>query len=194
MFMKAENSRCLVLNSDYSPLTIVGWHKAIMWSLKNSKSFGIEIIDFYKHDFIVGTNNKKFPIPCIAKTKRYLKINRQSVTFSRKNLFVRDDYTCQYCGKQFILQELTYDHVIPKSKWRNDSLSPTCWTNIVTACIKCNRNKGSRTPKQANMDLLSIPIKPTKNLKYLPVTNQLLSIRDTMPEEWKNYLPDSYYA
>ena len=192
--MKAENSRCLVLNSDYAPLTIVSWHKAIMWSLKTNNSFGIEIIDFYKHDFILGTNNKKYPIPSIAKTKKYLKINRQSVTFSRKNLFIRDDYTCQYCGKKFIIQELTYDHVVPKSKWMNKNLSPTCWTNIVTACIKCNRNKGSRTPKQANMDLLSIPIKPTKNLKYLPVTSQLLSIKETMPDEWKSYIPDSYYA
>jgi hypothetical protein len=73
-------------------------------------------------------------------------------------------------------------------------MSPTCWTNIVTACIRCNRQKGNRTPKQANMVLLSIPIKPTKNLKYLPVTNHLSSIKDTMPEEWKSYLPESYYA
>lgn len=192
--MRAENSRCLVLNGDYSPLTIVDWHKAIVWSLKKNNNFGIDIIDFYKNDFIIGAHNKKFPIPCVAKTKKFLKINRQSVTFSRKNLFIRDNYTCQYCCKEFSIQELTYDHVVPKSKWTNKNLSPTCWTNIVTACTKCNRQKGNRTPKQANMTLLSIPLKPTKNLKYLPVTNQLLSIKDIMPEEWKSYLPDSYYA
>ena len=109
------------------------------------KSIGAEIIDFYKNDYIIGTNNKRFPIPAVAKTAKYFRINNHTVKFSRKNLFVRDNYTCQYCDTIFNGNDLTYDHVIPKSAWKSNIGSPTCWTNIVTACVNCNRKKGNRT-------------------------------------------------
>jgi hypothetical protein len=70
--------------------------------------------------------------------------------------------------------------------------SPTNWTNIVTACTQCNRKKGNKTPKQANMPLVKLPIKPNKNIKFLPVAEHLLKIKSNIPDEWKVYLPDSY--
>lgn len=191
--METRNSKCLLLNSDYSPLSIISWKRALIWSMKYDQNpkYGVEIIDFFKNDFISGTNNKKFPIPAVAKTKRFFKIKAERATFSRKNIYLRDGYTCQYCNKQYDYKFLTYDHVIPKSKWVGKT-SPTSWTNIVTACVDCNRIKGSRTPKQANMPLVKLPVQPNKNTRYLPIASLLIKIKDDIPDEWKLYLPDSY--
>lgn len=192
MSIEHKYSECLVLNSDYTPLAIISWKRALIWSIKyeTNPKYGIEIIDFYKDDFINGVN-RKFPIPAVAKTKRFFKHNNQSVPFSRKNIYLRDNYTCQYCGKQYDIKLLTYDHVIPKSKWPNNS-SPTSWTNIVTACTDCNRKKGNRTPKQANMPLKNFPVQPVKGTRYLPIAIHLLKIKDRIPKEWDLYLPESY--
>ena len=184
--MKSNHKKCLLLNVDYSPISIISWKRAMVWYFKYEKdhNYGIDIIDFYKNDCILGTANKKFPIPAIAKTKRYFKINSGDIVFSRKNIFVRDEYTCQYCGTQFEYRKLTYDHIVPKY-----SAGPTTWTNIVTACVPCNSKKGSRTPKQASMPLLKNPIKPEKRLRYLPIYEYLSTI-DEIPEEWRLYLPE----
>jgi 5-methylcytosine-specific restriction endonuclease McrA len=190
--MRPENSKCLVLNADYTPLGIINWQRAIIWSLNTKQSIGIQIIDFYKNDFIVGSNNKSHPIPAVVKTNKYYKIINQRVNFSRKNIFIRDSYTCQYCDIKYEISNLTYDHVIPKSLWKNKIGSPTNWTNIVTACVECNRKKGNRTPKQADMVLKNLPIAPTKSIKYLPITHHLLKIRTSIPDEWVSYLPQSY--
>lgn len=193
--MQSKNSKCLVLNADYSPLAIIDWTKAIIWALKHekNKNCGIEIVDFYKDDYIIGTNNKKYPIPAVAKTARYFRVSSQRVKFSRKNLFIRDDHTCQYCANKFEINQLTYDHVVPKSLWNYENgASPTNWTNIVTACVVCNRRKGNRTPKQANMPLKKLPIAPQKHSKYLPITHHLIKIRTEIPQEWFIYLPESY--
>lgn len=192
--MRPENSRCLILNADYTPLSIVSWKRALVWSMNydHNHSLSMEVIDFYKNDYIAGPNGKKFPIPAVAKTAHYFRIHNQKVSFSRKNLFIRDNYSCQYCGLKKEISKLTYDHVIPKSLWKNMIGSPTTWTNIVTACIECNRKKGSRTPKQANMPLKNMPIIPDKSSKYLPISHFLLKIRSDIPSEWSIYLPESY--
>ncbi|NBT07565.1 MAG: HNH endonuclease [Chitinophagia bacterium] len=191
--METKHSRCLVLNADYTPLTIIGWQKALLWSIKHEYDvrIGVEIIDFYKDDFICGVN-KKYPIPAVVKTAKYFRVNNYKVKFSRKNLFIRDNYTCQYCNNRFDINSLTYDHVVPKSVWDHNKGSPTSWTNIVTACRDCNRRKGNRTPKQANMPLQNLPNKPQKNVKYLPITTYLSKIRSEIPTEWIGYLPESY--
>lgn len=192
--MQTKHSRCLLLNSDYNPLYIIDWKRAIIWNMKHQDNhrYGIDIVDFYKNDHIMGINNKKYPVPAVCKTKRFFKTNRNNVNFSRKNIFIRDSHTCQYCGQNFNSNELTYDHIIPKSKWKNINSSPTCWTNITTACIRCNRIKGDKTPKEANMPLITLPIIPSKSIKYLPIAHQLNKIKDQVPEEWKTYLPESY--
>jgi 5-methylcytosine-specific restriction endonuclease McrA len=192
--MNSKNAKCLVLNSDYSPLGIIGWKKAMVWSMRYQNSrLSLDIIDFYKDDFILGANNKKYPIPAVVKTNTYFRVHNSTVKFSRKNIFIRDNYSCQYCGSQPGINALTYDHVIPKSMWPNISnSSPTNWTNIVTACVSCNRKKGSRTPKQANMPLKSLPIAPKKNLRYLPIIGLLNKIRTDIPQEWTYYLPEAY--
>jgi len=191
--MKQKNSRCLLLNADFTPLSIIPWKRAVIWHVKyeNNLSYGIDIIDFYKNDYIVGTNNRKYPIPSVVRTKKFFKPYKQQLTFSRKNIFIRDNYTCQYCGHEYLANQLTYDHVIPKSKWDYNTGSPTNWTNIVTACNNCNRKKGNKTPEQANMQLINYPRAPRKDFKYLHVSH-LLSKIIHIPEEWRLYLPQSY--
>jgi hypothetical protein len=189
-----SHKKCLLLNSDYTPLHIIGWKKALMWSIRYSDNnkFGIEIIDFYKNDYICGINDKKYTIPAVAKTQKYFGLHNQRVNFSRRNILIRDDYTCQYCGLQKNINDLTHDHVIPKSVWSNKLFSPTNWTNIVTACVGCNRKKGNRTPKQSNMPLKNLPIAPYKTSKYLPLSGILNIIKQDIPSEWLLYLPKSY--
>lgn len=194
MSRKHNHTNCLVLNADYTPLAVITWKRAMIWSIKyeNNEKYGVDIIDFYKNDYIMGVN-RKFPIPAVCKTKRFFKITNQQLTFSRKNIYIRDNHTCQYCGIQQEIKNLTYDHVIPKSKWDYDKGSPTTWTNIVTACSSCNKKKGNRTPKQANMIPKHHPVEPNKNIKYLPVSTHLDNIKENIPEEWELYLPASYY-
>jgi 5-methylcytosine-specific restriction endonuclease McrA len=193
--MRIVNSRCLVLNADYTPLAIISWRRALVWSIKHDydSKVGVDIIDFYKDDHILGVNNKKYPIPAVAKSARYFKSRNHQVNFSRKNIYIRDNYTCQYCGLKKDIAELTYDHVIPKSAWNSNNGSPTNWTNIVTACVGCNRKKGNKTPKQANMPLRNLPVMPSKTFKYLPITNLLHRIKSEIPQEWLPYIPESYY-
>jgi hypothetical protein len=190
--MKIENSRCLILNADYTVLGIINWQKALVWSMQldHKQKPRVEIVDFYKDDFIQGVN-KKFPIPAVVRTFKYFRIHDSRVNFCRINLFIRDDYSCQYCGIRKNKNELTYDHVVPKSVWKSSMGSPTNWTNIVTACINCNRKKGDRTPKQANMPLKNIPIAPKKSQKYLPILGHLSKIRMDIPEEWSIYLSET---
>lgn len=190
-----RHSKCLLLNADYQPLSIISWKRALTWHIKyeHNSNYGIEIIDFYQDDFISGTHNKKYPVPSIAKTKRFFKPKEATVIFSRKNLFLRDDYTCQYCYKKFDHKNLTYDHIIPKSKWDYSSGSPTTWTNITTACVACNLKKGNKTPKEANMKLLKLPMKPNKSFKYSIIANHLTKIDQYIPPEWRLYLPASYF-
>jgi hypothetical protein len=192
--MKAKNSRCLILNADYSPISVVNWKRALIWSFNDkSDNISVEIIDFYKDDYICGVNNKKFPIPAVARTTKFFKMHNYPVNFSRKNIFIRDNYTCQYCGKKPDFRDLTYDHIIPKSYWKNNHQgSPTNWTNIVTCCSSCNNKKGNKTPSQAHMVLKNLPIVPFKSSKYLPLTHMLFKIGMSIPKEWTIYIPESY--
>lgn len=182
--MRTSHTKCLLLNIDYSPITLMSWKRAIIWNFKyeDNNNYGIEILDFYKNDHINGVHNKKFPIPAVARTKRFFKTNLNHIVFSRKNIFVRDEYTCQYCSKKLDYNKLTYDHVIPKS-----ANGPTNWTNIVTSCAACNLKKGNRTPKQANMTLLKQPVKPNQRLKYSSIYEHICNM-NYLPKEWEIYL------
>jgi 5-methylcytosine-specific restriction endonuclease McrA len=153
--------------------------------------FGIEVVHFYSNDNIKGIN-KSIPIPAIVKTKQFFRIKKQNIKFSRKNIFLRDNNICQYCGLKFHSNNLTYDHIIPKSKWNYNDGSPTVWTNITTSCLQCNRKKGDKTPKEANMPLRSLPYQPQENSRYLPISYKLLNIKHQIPDEWKLYIPPSY--
>lgn len=125
----------------------------------------------------IRTVNFELRVPRIVRLTRFDRMPTQSVRFSRKNLFARDDHTCQYCGKNQPAHKLSMDHVVPKSHG-----GPTTWENIVCCCLRCNSRKGGRTPKEARMTLLSRPQKPRVN----PILAQ--SVEDPRYECWKTFL------
>lgn len=185
-----KHKDCLVLNSDYSPIGIIDWRKAMILAFrhKNKDFTKIEILEYHNEDYVTVINSR-LEVPAVIKTTRYFRLFNSNVNFSRKNVFIRDNFVCQYCNKKFPINKLTYDHVIPKSKCKS-SPNTTSWTNIVTACLFCNLKKGSKTPEQANMPLKKLPEIPKKTWKYLPLAHQLNTIDGMIPKEWQTYVGD----
>lgn len=169
-------------------MCVIDWQKAIILWYRQQFGYNknIEIIDFYSNDYIKSTN-KDIRVPSIMRITKYCNVFNRHIKFSRRNLFIRDNYTCQYCGKKLENKKLTYDHIIPKSKWSNHNTKATNWLNITTACVSCNLKKGDKTPQQASMPLLNIPYIPLKNEKYLPIAQHLLNI-EHIPNEWSSYI------
>ena len=96
-------------------------------------------------------------IPRIVRLTRFDRVYHQPLRFSRRNLFARDKQSCQYCGQQLTLSQMSLDHVVPRSQGGH-----TNWENIVCCCVKCNTAKGGRTPGQARMQLQRQPRKPVQ--------------------------------
>jgi len=126
----------------------------------------------------IQTANSELRVPRILRLTRFDRMPAQTLRFSRKNLFARDDHTCQYCGKSEPVHKLSLDHVIPRSYG-----GPTTWENIVCCCLRCNNRKGGRTPQEARMKRLTKPQQPRLN----PVMVQ--SAEDPRYECWKTFLP-----
>lgn len=188
--MSKTHKNCLILNADYSPLCVIDWQRAMTWYVKyaNKNNQHIDIIEFYDDEIVQGVHTS-YKLPAVIKLCKFFKFGHCRVNFSRKNVFIRDNYACQYCGKNYHISELTYDHVIPKSAW-SQSGSPTTWTNIVTACVGCNRKKGNKTPTEAKMHLLNRPKEPQKSLKYLPIMCHLSNINTDVPDKWNLYISE----
>jgi 5-methylcytosine-specific restriction endonuclease McrA len=97
----------------------------------------------------------RFLFPSIIVLKSYVHKRRTSMSPTRKNIYWRDKYTCQYCSGQFKYKNLSLDHVIPKSRGGGRG-----WLNLVTCCVSCNQKKGNKTPSEASMTLFNIPFVP----------------------------------
>jgi 5-methylcytosine-specific restriction endonuclease McrA len=115
-----------------------------------------EVVSTYG-DKMIRSVSKAFEMPKVIKLRRYINLakNLSTIRYSRKNILIRDDNTCQYCAKRCTGKEATLDHVLPRSRGGGSS-----WTNIVLACRKCNGKKDNKTPKEAGMKLLKEPVKP----------------------------------
>ena len=116
--------------------------------------------------------------PAVARLTTPFKKPKRPIKFSRTNIYTRDQYCCAYCGKQFPGEELTYDHVVPKTYG-----GQTTWENIITSCSACNTLKGGRTPEEAGMPLLRKPSKPTS----IPHSRLRLT-KDASPLKWHGYI------
>ena len=134
-----------------------------------------------EHDW-VRTVRFDLVVPRIIRVLTFSRLPRQNVKFNRRNLFARDDSTCQYCGKRFPTPELSLDHVIPRSQD-----GATTWENVVCACHTCNVKKGCRTPQQAGLRLIRLPVKPRRN----PVIRMKLS--DGRYASWRQFLDNAYW-
>lgn len=131
----------------------------------------------------IHTVRFQIAVPRIIRLLGYDKLPRQDVKFNRRNIYARDSNRCQYCGKRFSTTELSLDHVVPRSQG-----GKTTWDNIVCCCVKCNVRKGGRTPDEANMKLITKPIKPRRS----PVIN--IRLADERYWSWKQFLDTAYWT
>lgn len=180
-----RHSNCLILNSDYTPLCIIDWQRAIILSYKSTKN--VQVLEFYENESIYCANNKKAKVPSVIKLEKYVNIYKQSVNFSRKNLFIRDNFTCQYCRKRFSASKLTYDHVVPKSLWTENRRLCTTWSNVVTSCKPCNLKKSNKKLESTNMKLAQKPYAPNNSPKYLYINYVINNHPENVPDSWKKY-------
>ena len=142
--------KVLLLNASYEPLNVCTWKRAVSLMLKG-KAEEVE----YTEKLI----NRTISTPSVIKLRYYVAVPYKELPFSKKNVLLRDNHTCQYCGKK--AKELTVDHIIPKSKGGGNS-----WENLVTACAECNCKKANRTPQEAGMKLVKNPLKPPNNMRF----------------------------
>ncbi len=140
----------LVLNADYTPLS---YYPLSLWPWQTAiKAVFLDRVDIIEsYDREVHSPNLDMKIPSVIALRQYVK-QSEFPAFTRFNLFLRDKFTCQYCGSG---QDLTFDHVIPRRLG-----GKTTWENIASACAPCNMKKGGRTPEQAHMKPVN-PIRPT---------------------------------
>ncbi len=106
----------------------------------------------------VRSVNYEVQVPRVIRLFGYDRVPKHTLRFNRRNLFARDGNRCQYCGNTLPSQQLSLDHVVPRSRG-----GETSWENIVCCCVRCNTRKGGRTPKEARMKLLSKPRKPSQS-------------------------------
>lgn len=141
----------LVLNADYTPLS---YYPLSLWPWQTAiKAIFLDRVDVVaSYDREVHSPSLDMKIPSVIALKQYVKPS-EFPAFTRFNVFLRDRFTCQYCGDN---HNLTFDHVIPRRLG-----GKTSWENIVGACALCNMKKGGRTPQQARMPILVKPIRPT---------------------------------
>lgn len=162
----------LLLNLSYEPLKVINWKKAITLLCLGK----VEVIEEYGRD--IRSVSMTIRLPSVVRLLRMVKRPKRPVRFSRQNIYARDRYRCQYCGVRFPTEELTYDHVLPRSRGGR-----TEWENIVTCCVACNRKKGGKTPEEARMHLIRKPFRPT----WVPALRITIGIKE-VPNTWRDYL------
>ncbi|MEX2216062.1 MAG: HNH endonuclease [Phycisphaeraceae bacterium] len=131
----------------------------------------------------VRTVRLELAVPKIIRVFGYDRLPRQEVKLNRRNIFARDRNLCQYCGKKFPTQELSLDHIKPRSQGGESS-----WINLVCSCVRCNARKGGRTPDQANMKLIRPPVKPKRN----PVV--CLRLGSEKYASWRQFVDNAYWS
>ncbi|MGY6549776.1 MAG: HNH endonuclease [Roseinatronobacter sp.] len=140
----------LVLNADYRPLS---YYPLSLWPWQDAvKAVFLDRVDILaEYDHVVRSQRMEIRVPSVVVLREYVK-PRKRVAFTRFNLFLRDEFSCQYCGAK---QDLTFDHVLPRKLG-----GVTSWENVVAACAPCNLRKGSKTLREAGMKLRSQPMRP----------------------------------
>lgn len=166
----------LVLNASYEPLHFCSARRAIVLLMKG-KAVDVECDgNFFR------SPSRTIRLPVVIKLSRYIVLPaKREVAFSKRNIFKRDNYSCQYCGASS--PELTLDHIVPRSRG-----GLTTWENVVVACQSCNLKKGNRPLAETSLKLLRKPKKPSYFL-YQLFTHP---IADSRIEVWQKYLPGKF--
>jgi 5-methylcytosine-specific restriction endonuclease McrA len=160
-------TRSLVLNASYEPLSIVSSRRAVCLLLADKA----ELVEC--DEAVVRSANVSIPVPTVVRLRYMVRVPRRAVAaVSRRAVFARDDYRCQYCGARAD----SIDHVLPRSRGGSH-----VWENLAAACRPCNMKKRDRTPDEAGMRLLR-PCRAPRGTAW--VTLGLLGV----PEAWQPYL------
>jgi len=162
----------LVLNNDYEPLNVCNLRRAITLVYLGKA----EVL--HTNSKVITTLSGSFDSPSVVKLRHHVKRPVPELRLSRRSIFARDNYTCQYCGHQS--RDLTLDHVVPKRLGGKST-----WENLVCCCRKCNGKKGDKTLKEAGMTLIRQPRKP----RYVPFISMTKYIEGARNEHWRIYLP-----
>ncbi len=176
--MSLENCPALVLNADYRPLS---YFPLSLWPWQDAvKAVFLDRVNIVaEYDQVARSPSFQLRLPSVISLKRYIPATRRPA-FTRFNVFLRDGFACQYCGDSYDTRDLTFDHVVPRSRG-----GVTSWENVVTACAGCNLNKGNRTPTESGL-------KP-RRAPYAPDTYQLQDMGRRYPpnylhESWRDFL------
>lgn len=162
----------LVLNSDYEPLNICNMRRAVALVYLGK----VDVL--HEDGMLLRTIHSEQRSPSVVRLRSRIKRPRPQLKLSRRSVFARDNYTCQYCGCRG--SDLTVDHVIPKRLGGG-----TTWENLVCSCRKCNSKKGDKTLAQSGMILKQLPRRP----KYVPFISLTKFISGAQNEVWRDYLP-----
>ena len=165
--------KTLVLSPWMSPFLIVQWQTAITMMCLGK----VDLLEQYE-DEVCSSPSTSMPMPAVLRLRRHISGYKHGVKFSWSNVLTRDRHRCQYCGEKKPPHALNYDHVIPKKLG-----GKKIWENVVASCYPCNTRKGGRTPEQAGMKLLSVPVKP----HTLPLAALTLN-EEKVPRPWVLYV------
>ncbi len=162
----------LVLNASFEPINICAARRALILILK-----GVAQPEEFSST-LLHSARQSLKLPSVIRLLEYRRIPHQTRALSRKNILMRDRYTCQYCFKTLPSGELTLDHVLPRSR-----KGETTWENLVACCHSCNNRKGSHTPEEVGMKLARPP-KPFS----LHTSRHLMRLLGRSDEKWRKYL------
>jgi 5-methylcytosine-specific restriction endonuclease McrA len=187
------NDATLVLNRSWTVVNTTTVRRALTLAVKNVAKIIVpetfEVHDFESwRDLSVASDDPciksvalRIRVPEVIVLLTYDAIPKKEVPFTRRNLYQRDRYSCQYCGKRTPKEELTIDHVVPRSKGGR-----TSWRNCVLACVDCNVRKGSRTLEAAGMKLVRAPLKP----RWEPHLTIPIGQRK---QSWQHFISEKYW-
>ena len=173
-----ENFPALVLNADFRPLS---YYPLSLWSWQNSiKAVFLDRVNVIsEYERKIHSPNWEMCLPSVISLKEYIPMMRRPA-FTRFNVFLRDHFACQYCGDYYSSEDLTFDHVIPRSRG-----GKTTWDNVVAACAPCNLRKGHRLPKEAQVYPLQKPEQPTN---FQLQENGRAFPPNFLHESWRDFL------
>jgi 5-methylcytosine-specific restriction endonuclease McrA len=161
-------SKVLVLNQDYQAVTVCSAERAfVLVFLKKAEMIS------HRTAKVLRSVSQEFAYPSIIRLNRFVNLPFKRVALSRVNIYKRDGYACVYCKSK---DNLTLDHVVPRSRGGRDA-----WDNLVTACQRCNTEKGDRTPDEADMKMAHQPFRPSF-IMYLR------DFHGKVQDEWRPYL------
>ena len=182
----------LVLNRNWQPVNVATVARALVL-LFNETARVVDPADYQLYDWedwsklrphdgegFVQAVRFRLRVPEVITLTGYDRLPTAAVTFSRRNIFKRDRFTCQYCGVQPGGEELTLDHVVPRAQGGESR-----WDNCVLACLTCNKQKADRTPQQARMRLRKQPVQPTWKPLY--------AAHDVRIESWSKFVSEAYW-